>query len=71
MIKSKFWNKIKLHIHKHNNKYTVLDTSIDDDIYTKNNDVYRYAVDKTMKEILQASEGMYHNLNSLQLNLAA
>ena len=27
---------------------------------------YKYAMDMTIKELNQAAEGMYHNLNSLQ-----
>ena len=40
--------------------------SIDDDVYTKNSKVYKYALDMTTKELNQAVEGMYHNLNTLQ-----
>ena len=32
---------------------------------------YKYALDMTVKECNQAVEGMYHNLNTLQLKLAA
>lgn len=32
----------------------------------QNSDVYKYAYDMTKKEIYQAVEGMYHNLNTLQ-----
>ena len=41
--------------------------AIDDEdykIYSKKS--YEYAIDKTNKEIYQAVEGMYHNLNTLQ-----
>ena len=44
----------------------VTDKSIDDDDYTSRPDVYRYALDMTNKEIHQAVEGLYHNLNTLQ-----
>lgn len=42
-------------------------TSIDNkDIYNMSNDVYSYALHKTLEELNQAVEGMYHNLNTLQ-----
>ena len=40
--------------------------SIEDDEYKKFPKAYRYAMDMTEKEIHQAVEGMYHNLNTLQ-----
>lgn len=40
--------------------------SIDDPIYKKHPDTYKYAMDMTMRELYQAVEGMYHNLNTLQ-----
>jgi ribonucleoside-triphosphate reductase len=41
--------------------------SIVDDVYrTTSADVYQYAMDMTEKEIHQAVEGLYHNLNTLQ-----
>ena len=40
--------------------------SIDDYIYHKHPDAYEYAMDMTVKEIYQAVEGMFHNLNTLQ-----
>lgn len=42
------------------------DKSIDDEYYKKDLKVYKYAMDKTIKETQQAVEGMYHNLNTLQ-----
>ena len=42
------------------------DVSIDDDIYKQNITAYDYAMEKTTKELNQAVEGMYHNLNTLQ-----
>ena len=39
---------------------------IDDDLYKGNEDCYEYAMDLTVKELKQAVEGMYHNLNTLQ-----
>ena len=44
----------------------VTDLSIDDPDYTCEPAVYNYALDMTMKEIHQAVEGLYHNLNTLQ-----
>ena len=40
--------------------------SIDDTVYTCEDSVYNYALAMTKKEIHQAVEGMYHNLNTLQ-----
>ena len=40
--------------------------SIEDDTYLIFPDSYKYALDMTLKEIKQAVEGMYHNLNTLQ-----
>ena len=42
------------------------DVSIDSDCYTKHNRAYIYALEMTQKEIHQAAEAMYHNLNTLQ-----
>ena len=40
--------------------------SIEDDKYKAYPRVYKYAMDKTEKELMQAVQGMYHNLNTLQ-----
>ena len=40
--------------------------SIDDYKYKINPDAYQYAMDMTEKELMQAVQGMYHNLNTLQ-----
>lgn len=40
--------------------------SIDDRVYTCEDSLYKYALAMTKKEIHQAVEGMYHNLNTLQ-----
>ena len=40
--------------------------SIDHEDFKKQTKVYEYAMDMTEKEIRQAVEGMYHNLNTLQ-----
>ena len=39
---------------------------IENELYQANHRVYRYAMRKTKKELDQAVEGMYHNLNTLQ-----
>lgn len=39
---------------------------IDDEKYKVSGNVYTYALDQTKKELKQAVEGMYHNLNTLQ-----
>lgn len=41
-------------------------TPIDAEVYKALPDVYDYAMDMTEREIYQAVEGMYHNLNTLQ-----
>ena len=40
--------------------------SIEDDYFKEDKEIYQYALDMTEKEIQQAVEGMYHNLNTLQ-----
>ena len=40
--------------------------SIEEPIYSRFPKAYKYAMDKTTKELQQAVEGMYHNLNTLQ-----
>ena len=47
-------------------KKEIRELSIDDDFYVKDSDAYEYAMDKTVQELEQAVEGMYHNLNTLQ-----
>lgn len=42
------------------------DLSIEDQFYKQYPAIYNYALDMTKKETLQAAEGMYHNLNTLQ-----
>jgi len=41
------------------------DIGIDSDFYKKYQKAYKYATDKTVQELEQAVEGMYHNLNTL------
>lgn len=47
---------------------TIVDMSIDADQYKSEQNIkaYQYAIDQTQKELDQAVEGMYHNLNTLQ-----
>ena len=40
--------------------------SITDSTYTSCEEVYKYAMDMTQRELDQAVEGLYHNLNTLQ-----
>ena len=40
--------------------------SIDSEALKKHDAAYKYAMDKTIQELEQAVEGMYHNLNTLQ-----
>ena len=47
-------------------KSEILDRSIADEMYMKFPDAYAYAMKKTVQELDQAVEGMYHNLNTLQ-----
>ena len=42
------------------------DLSIEDNFYKQFPRVYKYAMAKTEKELMQAVQGMYHNLNTLQ-----
>lgn len=42
------------------------ETAIEDDLYHAFPRAYSYAYDMTVKEIYQAVEGMFHNLNTLQ-----
>ena len=50
------------------NKATQIDggLSIEDRCYTTNGEVWQYAMDLVQREIYQAVEGLYHNLNTLQ-----
>lgn len=47
-------------------KEQIRELSIDAGIYNKDSRAYKYAMDMTVKELEQAVEGMYHNLNTLQ-----
>ncbi len=62
------------YIHNTNDKYTEannwieykINEGIEADCYKQDERVYKYALDMTKKELEQAVEGMYHNLNTLQ-----
>lgn len=47
-------------------KTEVKGLSIEDDLYNKYPKAKAYAMEQTRKEVFQAVEGMYHNLNTLQ-----
>lgn len=44
----------------------VKETSIEDKIWLKHKESYKYALDQTLKELAQGVESLFHNLNSLQ-----
>ena len=44
----------------------IVNVSIEDDVYMKHKKAYDYACEMIQKEVHQAVEGMYHNLNTLQ-----
>ena len=48
-------------------KFNIRDNnSIEQQVYKDFGDAYKYAMEKTIEELTQAVEGMYHNLNTLQ-----
>lgn len=48
-------------------KEKIKDTSVESEKYKKYKKAYDYAMKMTERECYQAVEGMYHNLNTLQL----
>jgi len=56
--------KYILHDEDADNLVFMPDLTIEDDYYK--DEAYQYAMDMTKKELRQAVEGMYHNLNTLQ-----
>ena len=62
------------YIHNTNDKYTEsnhwidyrINEGITSECYKQDEKVYEYAMDMTERELQQAVEGMYHNLNTLQ-----
>lgn len=57
----------KINIEKRN----ISEISINDNIYKLDKKAYNYAIEMTNKELNQAVEGLFHNLNTLQLRKAA
>ena len=64
----KHWKDGMIYIAKNNKaeKYIFIDEPIDSIGYQENQEVYNYAMNMTERELQQAVEGMYHNLNTLQ-----
>ena len=62
----KYFNDGTRFIYNSNEVTGTKTTSIDDDIYTCKPLVYKYAMEMIQREVKQAVEGMYHNLNTLQ-----
>ena len=64
----KHWKDGMIYIAKNNEaeKYIFIDEPIDSIGYQENQEVYNYAMEMTERELQQAVEGMYHNLNTLQ-----
>lgn len=48
------------------NLHNITNYSIESDFYKNYERVYKYAIEQTTRELNQAVEGMYHNLNTLQ-----
>lgn len=48
------------------NGYITDETPINSELYSRFEEAYNYALDMTSRELQQAVEGMYHNLNTLQ-----
>lgn len=46
--------------------HNITNYSIESDFYKNYERVYKYAIEQTTRELNQAVEGMYHNLNTLQ-----
>ena len=68
-VRKSFFKHYKDGLYYLNNCIEVIgseNTSIEDECYKKWDKIYKYAYDMTLKEINQAVEGMYHNLNTLQ-----
>ena len=61
----KHWKDGCKYLNEHNDIPTN-ETSIDDSAYQATPKAYQYAMDMTEREVYQAVEGMYHNLNTLQ-----
>lgn len=65
-----YWMKDNGYVKEENGKlkYYVLskEVSIESDVYKKFPNSYKYAMEMTTRELEQAVEGLYHNLNTLQ-----
>lgn len=58
---------VGIDFHKYEDSIDIENTSIDNEFYHSfGEQAYRYAKDLTTREVYQAVEGMYHNLNTLQ-----
>lgn len=71
-VRKSFWKHFKEglkyleNIEPSNSGVDMSTISINDSWYLSYPEVYKYAMDMTEKELKQAVEGMYHNLNTLQ-----
>ena len=74
-VRKSFWKHYRdgmAYIEEDNNSeiWTMKDSdvnrSIEDEFWKSDSKVYQYAMDMTTKEVYQAVEGLYHNLNTLQ-----
>lgn len=74
-VRKSFWKHYRdglIYLEENNNSeiFTMKDSdterSIENEFWRANTKVYRYAMDMTQKEVHQAVEGFYHNLNTLQ-----
>ena len=70
-VRKSFWKHYKVGLEyltdeKPDKDWNPENISIDDKRYKSNKKAYDYALDMTTKEVYQAVEGMYHNLNTLQ-----
>lgn len=71
-VRKSFWKHFKIGLKYCNGEKEPDDSSfnpeytIEDDIYRVAGEAYEYAIDMTTKEVYQAVEGLYHNLNTLQ-----
>lgn len=71
-VRKSFWKHFKDGLHYiqkeefPSDEFFDINLSIDSDIYRVTDEAYEYAIDMTRRELRQAVEGMYHNLNTLQ-----
>ncbi len=62
----KHWKDGRKYLLHDNKNYAFVDEPIDSISYKENDEVYTYAMDMLEREVHQAVEGLYHNLNTLQ-----